>query len=235
MSPEEQAAQVTEALKNIGPQNPADFLRFIVGVWVDGGWVMIPLFILTIYIYYEATAVISYLNRAKVAKTPPETWEGWVDHPEKGIGHIGDVIRFVLAEGFVSDRILKRLEAVRNELIPGVNQKIITLSVLVTVSPLMGLLGTVIGMLTTFKGLATSSGQTVDLVAEGISVALITTQTGLMVAIPGYIFISAVIRRRNQYVGFLAHLETLLVQECASKGILGDIAPGKEPASESGS
>ncbi|HSH09509.1 MAG TPA: MotA/TolQ/ExbB proton channel family protein, partial [Oceanipulchritudo sp.] len=86
------------------------------------------------------------------------------------------------------------------------------LSILVTIAPLMGLLGTVIGMLTTFRGLATSSGQAVDLVAEGIRVALITTQTGLMIAIPGYIFISMVIRSRNTYLAFLAELETTVVQ-----------------------
>ena len=68
-------------------------------------------------------------------------------------------------------------------------------------------------MLTTFKGLAGSSGQTVDLVASGISEALITTQTGLMVAIPGWIFISEIIRRRNQFVAFLAQVENYAIQE----------------------
>ena len=76
----------------------------------------------------------------------------------------------------------------------------------------MGLLGTVIGMLTTFQGLATSSGQTVDLVADGIRVALITTQTGLMIAIPGYLMIYAVIKRRNEFVAFLAQVENLALQ-----------------------
>jgi len=60
----------------------------------------------------------------------------------------------------------------------------------------MGLLGTVMGMLTTFKGIASSGGnQTVDMVAEGISTALITTQTGLMIALPG-LFLNMLIRRR---------------------------------------
>jgi biopolymer transport protein ExbB/TolQ len=41
---------------------------------------------------------------------------------------------------------------------------------------------------------------------------LITTQTGLMIAIPGYIFISLVIRARNNYMAFVAELETVVVQ-----------------------
>ena len=101
---------------------------------------------------------------------------------------------------------------------PNTGQRIVVLSILVTIAPLMGLLGTVIGMLTTFRGLATASGQAVDLVAEGIRVALITTQTGLMIAIPGYIFISLVIRSRNTYLAFLAELETTVVQRVHKLG-----------------
>jgi biopolymer transport protein ExbB len=118
----------------------------------------------------------------------------------------------VVGDGIHSEDAILRVEAVKSKLLPDVNSRIIVLSILVTIAPLMGLLGTVIGMLTTFRGLATASGQAVDLVAEGIRVALITTQTGLMIAIPGYIFISLVIRSRNTYLGFLAELETVIVQ-----------------------
>lgn len=50
-------------------------------------------------------------------------------------------------------------------------------------APLLGLLGTVTGMVITFEGLL-SSGE-VDAVAKGVGQALLTTQYGLMVAIPG--------------------------------------------------
>jgi len=123
----------------------------------------------------------------------------------------------VVGRGYTSEAVLGRIEEVKQEMLPDLNQKINSLSILVTVSPLMGLLGTVIGMLTTFQGLATSSGQTVDLVADGIRVALITTQTGLMIAIPGYLMIYAVIKRRNEFVAFLAQVETLALQYGAKK------------------
>ena len=55
-------------------------------------------------------------------------------------------------------------------------------------APLLGLLGTVIGMLKTFQGLSVSqSGGAVDLVASGISEALITTEAGLAIGITGLI------------------------------------------------
>lgn len=189
-----------------------EFFQFVIQTWMEGGWLMIPLAGLALLIYFEAMALILRLGRSKVKKTPRETWSEWLDNPQKGEGHIGDVIRFVVGDGIKSSDAILRVEAVKSKLLPDVNSRIVVLSILVTIAPLMGLLGTVIGMLTTFRGLATASGQAVDLVAEGIRVALITTQTGLMIAIPGYIFISMVIRSRNAYIAFLAELETTIVQ-----------------------
>lgn len=191
----------------------SEFFHFVWQTWLEGGWLMIPLAALALLIYFEAMSLILRLGKAKVKKTPREVWSEWLDNPSKGTGHIGDVIRFVAGDGIHSTDAILRVEAVKSKLLPDVNSRIVVLSILVTIAPLMGLLGTVIGMLTTFRGLATASGQAVDLVAEGIRVALITTQTGLMIAIPGYIFISIVIRSRNTYLAFLAELETTVVQK----------------------
>ena len=185
---------------------------FIIQVWKEGGWVMVPLFLLTVFIYYEAMTLLLHLKKTGIRKISRDIWLKWIEDPSKSYGYVGEVISYIVADGYKVDTILDRISQVKQDLIPDVNQKIGTLSVLVVVSPLMGLLGTVIGMLTTFNGLAGSSGQTVDLVADGIRVALITTQTGLMVAIPGYIFISAVIKHRNEYLAFLAQVENQAVQ-----------------------
>lgn len=192
-------------------------LADIIRVWYEGGWVMIPLALLTVYIYFEAWSMIFYLNRTGLRKTSRKVWLNWISKPQDGKGYLGEVISFVVGRGYTSEAVLGRIEEVKQEMLPDLNQKINSLSILVTVSPLMGLLGTVIGMLTTFQGLATSSGQTVDLVADGIRVALITTQTGLMIAIPGYLMIYAVIKRRNEFVAFLAQVETLALQYGAKK------------------
>lgn len=138
-------------------------------------------------------------------------WEPWIDNPSQARGHIGEVVRFVVGDR-VTEESVDRLEAVRSGLIPDVNQKITVLSSLVTLAPLMGLLGTVIGMLDTFRGLGSSSGQAAELVANGIRVALITTQTGLTIAIPGYVFIALAVRSRGTYSVFLTELESSLVR-----------------------
>ncbi len=62
-----------------------------------------------------------------------------------------------------------------------------TLGTIATVSPLLGLLGTVIGMVELF-GAFTATGHDVAMFARGISVALYNTAMGIVVAVPSMIF-----------------------------------------------
>ena len=56
------------------------------------------------------------------------------------------------------------------------------------VSPLLGLLGTILGMIIAFASIAESGTGDPRVVAGGISQALITTATGLIIAVPAIIF-----------------------------------------------
>ena len=56
------------------------------------------------------------------------------------------------------------------------------------ISPLLGLLGTITGMILAFKSIADSGTGDPRIVADGISQALITTATGLVIAIPAIVF-----------------------------------------------
>jgi biopolymer transport protein ExbB len=64
------------------------------------------------------------------------------------------------------------------------HQKIGWLSVIANVAPMMGLLGTVSGMVQAFRVIATSKNPDPSELASGISMALLTTLFGLIVAIP---------------------------------------------------
>lgn len=61
----------------------------------------------------------------------------------------------------------------------------VVLAALTAIAPLLGLLGTVMGMIQTFDAVSVLGGNTGARVASGISQALITTQFGLVVAVPG--------------------------------------------------
>ncbi len=58
---------------------------------------------------------------------------------------------------------------------------------LVAVAPLLGLLGTVLGMIETFQALVYGGVEMTTRLAEGIHVALYTTQAGLVAALPGLV------------------------------------------------
>ena len=62
------------------------------------------------------------------------------------------------------------------------------LSTIASISPLLGLLGTVVGMITVFGNIDINGTANTDLLASGISEALITTAFGLIIAVPGIVF-----------------------------------------------
>lgn len=68
--------------------------------------------------------------------------------------------------------------------IPGLERYLGILSTIASISPLLGLLGTVLGMIQVFAVVATQGVGQADALAGGISQAMITTATGLVVAIP---------------------------------------------------
>ena len=74
-----------------------------------------------------------------------------------------------------------------------------TILVLASAAPLMGLLGTVSGMITTFDVISVFGTGNARAMAAGISEALITTQAGLVVAVPGLI-LGALLHRRAEQI-----------------------------------
>jgi len=185
----------------------------ITTVWLDGGWVMVPLGLLAFFIYFSALELFFYFSKGNQSKVSEPVYTRWIEDPHQGEGHVGEIIRYVSADQPSQDDVRNRFSEILTSSVPQVDRRLVFLNVLVTVSPLMGLLGTVIGMLSTFQALATGSGKTVDMVASGISEALITTQTGLIIAIPGYLLVSAIQKKRNEYVAFLVRLESLVLQK----------------------
>ncbi len=83
-----------------------------------------------------------------------------------------------------------------------------TLGTLATVSPLLGLLGTVIGMIEIF-GSQTPSGSNPIMLAHGISIALYNTAMGLIVAIPSMIFYR---HYRNKVDSLVVEMESQAVK-----------------------
>jgi len=83
-----------------------------------------------------------------------------------------------------------------------------TLAVLGTLAPFLGLLGTVTGMISTFNALTATGGRDSSVLAGGIAEALITTQTGLVMAIPLVLLHSLLASRAERAGAALEELAT---------------------------
>ncbi len=127
-----------------------------------------------------------------------------------GINFFNELRPQALEGGRVPGLSLTQLEALRmvmekveaeevDELAHGLNW----LAVIGSVSPLMGLMGTVIGVMNTFLGITASGSANIGSVAPGIADALITTVTGLAVAIPSVIAYNHFASRLNLVHGEL--------------------------------
>jgi biopolymer transport protein ExbB len=187
-------------------------------IWLSGGWAM-PAIAATALVMF-AMGLHVYLNlRAKGVQAVPErTWRRWIDDPAERRGPLGELLDFVTGGHSLKD-VAFFFEQLRTTEVAPFDRDLRVMKICVTAAPLLGLLGTVTGMLTTFGALATGSGgdKTMAMVAGGISEALITTETGLVIALPGLLLQYLLARRYERYKAFLAHLETVCMQNLYQK------------------
>lgn len=185
-------------------------LNSILEIWRNGGYVMIGLALLSVLIYSTGFQLILYILNTGVSRKDQGLWASWVENSASGSGKVGEIIRYTQDRVDSSKQVRNRFEEVKLAMSGMLDRRITYLSTLVAVAPLMGLLGTVMGMLQTFFGIANSGGaDTAGVVAAGISEALITTQTGLTIALPG-LFIAMIVRRQMHALeASLAQIESL--------------------------
>lgn len=115
---------------------------------------------------------------------------------------LGEIFASALANMEASREVMKEsIEETGRAVAHQLERYLTTLGTIATVSPLLGLLGTVIGMVELF-GAFTATGHDVAQFARGISVALYNTAMGIVVAVPSMIF----------YRHFRAKVNSLVVE-----------------------
>lgn len=159
---------------------------------IAGGWVMVPLLLISVIVL----ALIIDRSLTYIWNPLPDTAEkkkilqdvqlGDFSEAEKCFAEtpwlkdfaaaLGGQERMPLYEGVLSENV--------SALAAFMEKRLSLLATLGRISPLLGLLGTIIGMIQTFAVIAQSrSGIDMELLAEGIWQALITTAAGLIIAI----------------------------------------------------
>ena len=191
----------------------ADLLQSVAGYVEAGGWVMPPLIAATLILWFAIGYRFAALKRGSerdVRNLIRRYGKGKIPSQE------GVLVRALRKGMTLRERQLDNLRPYLDDAffeeekdVRRFNRLIVTI---VTAAPLLGLLGTVIGMIETFDSLGDMSlfSQSGG-IAGGISQALITTQMGLAVAIPGLIVNGVLSRRQKNIEIELAQLKDILV------------------------
>lgn len=181
-----------------------------------GGWVMPPLVLSTLVLWFAIGYRFAALKRgsARGARNLLRRYDEKGKRPKSE----GVLVRALARGTSLRDSRPRNLRALLDDAFFQELQEIRRFNTLIVTivlsAPLLGLLGTVIGMIETFDSLgdmslfAQSGG-----IAGGISQALITTQMGLAVAIPGLIVNGMLQRKQKNIEMELAQLKDILCSE----------------------
>jgi len=165
----------------------------------SGGWLMLPIIACSVV---AMAIIIERLWALRIRRVVPENLVAqiWQTHRK---GQLNSATLNTIRESSPLGRMLaagllnrKHSREVMKEAIEEVGRQVVlelerylnTLGTIASITPLLGLLGTVIGMIKVFTAITTAGVGNPTVLAGGISEALITTAAGLSVAIPALMF-----------------------------------------------
>ncbi len=185
-----------------------------------GGWPMIPLLLLTVL----AVAIVLerfWSLRRKVVLPPGlgDEVRAWAARGNLDPAHIESLRRTSPLGALLAaaldvrqrprDQIRERIEDVGRHLVHRMERFLNTLGTIAAAGPLLGLFGTVVGMIQMFLGILDSGIGDVNQLAGGIGKALVCTATGMIVAIPALIFHRYF---RGRIAGYIVDMEHEAIQ-----------------------
>lgn len=180
----------------MAPVDQNSILEAIFGILFRGGWVLAPLFALGWFGWFLMIERYCYYFMLKGSringlggfwKTLQKSGEeaAFKKLERRRFGYfyaLASDIRNYRDQGPVAVR--NAMEATRHRISVNLSKGLKTISTCAAIAPLLGLLGTVSGMVHTFKSIQLFGFGNPVLMADGISEALLTTQAGLLVAFP---------------------------------------------------
>ncbi len=201
----------------------------------SGGWVMVPLILLAVV----ATAIIieRFWSLRRKEVIPPglgEEVREWARGRQLDPTHIdvlrrnsplGELLAAALDVRYRPRELIKeRVEDVGRHVMHELERFMNTLGSIASVGPLLGLLGTVIGMIEMFLKILTTGVGDVNQLAGGIGKALICTATGLCIAIPALMFHRYF---RGRIAGYVVEMEkqAIALLDTIDEGILPAAKP----------
>jgi biopolymer transport protein ExbB len=211
-----------------------DLFRDALDYLFHGGWIMAPLVVCSVIMW--TLIVERLLFFVKLTGRDLSVNEAIRVLDRGGAGDETSGLRARLVAAFLRERT-GRPDLDENvmyhaslRLRPQLHRYLAVIGVLAAVAPLLGLLGTVMGMVQTFDVIAAFGTGNVKALSSGISVALVTTQSGLVVAIPGLFLSGYLYRRASRQEVRLEEITSILmrhVRRGAGAGLTGTAADGR--------
>ncbi|MCP4129108.1 MAG: MotA/TolQ/ExbB proton channel family protein [Gammaproteobacteria bacterium] len=166
---------------------------------IAGGWLMLPIILCSVVAMAIIIERLWSLRRPRVVpeNLVAQVWQlhrdGEVTAAQVSSIRDGSPLGRILSAGIInrqhSREIMKEaIEEVGRQVVHELERYLNTLGTIASITPLLGLLGTVIGMIKVFSAITLVGVGDPTVLAGGISEALITTATGLSVAIPSLMF-----------------------------------------------
>jgi biopolymer transport protein ExbB len=195
----------------------------------EGGWVMLPILLCSVAALAIALERLWTLRARRVCPEHllAEVWL-WLKNGEADEKHIEALRRNsplgrVLAAGLIRrgagrEAMQEAIEDTGRHVVHDLGQYLTFLGTIAAISPLLGLLGSVIGIMRVFSGISAAGTATTQVLSGGIAEALITTAAGLIVAIPSLILYRYF---RGKVEGLVVRMESdamKLVQALETRG-----------------
>ena len=175
-----------------------------------GGWLMLPIAVASIVATGICIERAWSLRRAEVAPLglAQRLSEAVCDKGELaavdtlcGRSGLGRILAAGLnARSSGRERMQEAMQEAAAGVVHELERYLTALGTIAAISPLLGLLGTVVGMIRVFKALLAGGAGNAAALAGGISEALVTTAAGLVVAIPALIFHRCLLRKVDALV-----------------------------------
>ncbi|QEI12290.1 MotA/TolQ/ExbB proton channel family protein [Cellvibrio japonicus] len=170
----------------------------MIEIFLAGGFLMWPILLCSLVVIGVSLERYWTLNPAKIAPKTllAQVWS-WIKNNQvdasklrelKQSSPLGQILAAGLSNSKHGREVMKdSIQEAANQVIHDLERYINILGTIANVVPLMGLLGTVFGMIEVFNAIMLQGSGNTGVLAGGISVALYTTAFGLLVAIPAMI------------------------------------------------
>ena len=139
------------------------------------------------YVFLSLMKFRAFMKSSSSLRSLPEDLKKWIDGNEFCYISVLTLKRLLNRKEVSAENIRQETGFLFNIRFKGLFSALTCLKVIAVISPLCGLLGTVLGMLEVFDALSLNTGVNPALLSKGISEALITTVMGLVIAIPALI------------------------------------------------